>query len=142
MKYYQTFEDVCSLVERFESCEIKPDDFNHRAHLTVAAFYLLHPDFDLAAAKVRDGLFRFLSHYNLDGYNETITIFWLRVVEDFVKKEKREISVPELVNKTIEFCSDSKLVFQYYSREHLNSKEAKTSWVEPDLKSFNTETNT
>jgi hypothetical protein len=29
---------------------------------------------------------------------------------------------------------DSRLIFNYYSREHVFSEEAKSGWVEPDLK--------
>jgi len=136
MDDYQSFEEICSLVKSFESCEIKPDDFSHRVHLTAAVFYLSQSGFEEAAKNVKEGLHRFLSHYNLNGYNETITLFWLKVVEDFLRQNEKDISMLDLVNKTVEARGDSKLIFHHYSRELLNTEKAKTSWVEPDLKTL------
>lgn len=132
---YHSLEEIIALVRSFESCEIKPEEFNHCAHLTVALWYLSQSsNFEVAANKMRAGLYRFLDHYKLHGYNETITLFWLKVLERFLVQPNDESTLVQLVNKALEAHNDSKIIFQYYSRERLMSEEAKTNWIEPDLK--------
>jgi hypothetical protein len=134
-KSYQSLEEIIALVQSLESCEIEPAAFNHRAHLTVALWYLSQSScFEEAANKMRVGLLRFLSHNKLHGYNETITLFWLKVLKCFLDRRKDGNGFVELTNESVEFYSDSKIIFRHYSRERLMSDEAKANWIEPDLK--------
>ena len=40
----------------------------------------------------------------------------------------------ESVSKVRESLNDKNLAFEYYSRERIDSKEAKETWLKPDLK--------
>lgn len=133
---YKSLDEIISLVNKFETCEIEPDEFTHRAHITVATWYLTQSGFDEGEMKMKEGLHSFLSHYNLHGYNETITLFWLKAVQDFLTQSEIENSLLSLVNNAVAAFSNSKLIFEYYSEELAKSEEAKASWVEPDLKPF------
>lgn len=133
---YRSLDEIISLVNRFETCETEPNNFSHRAHITVATWYLTQSGFDEAEKKMKEGLYRFLSHYDLHGYNETITLFWLRAIQNYLTQAKAENSIINLVNEIVEVFSNSKLIFEYYSEELAKSEEAKTSWIEPDLKPF------
>lgn len=133
---YKSLDEILSLVMRFETCEIEPKDFSHGAHITVAVWYLTQSDFDEAEKKMKEGLFRFLSHYKLEGYNETITIFWLKFLKSLLKRFEDDISLVQVINETVKSCADSRIIFRYYSKEFVDTDEAKTSWVEPDLKCF------
>ena len=44
--------------------------------------------------------------------------------------------LPLAANELVATYINSKLPFEYYTRELIGSPEAKTSWVEPDLKPF------
>ena len=83
---------------------------------------------------MKEGLYRFLSHYDLHGYNETITMFWLKVLQQHLSQLKGEHSIVKLVNDAVEKYNSSKLIFQHYSQEILQTEEAKTTWIESDLK--------
>lgn len=130
---YKSPDEIIAIVKSFEMCEIKPEQFSHGLHITVAAWYLTQSSYEEAEKRMRDGLHRFLSHYNLDGYNETITLFWLKAVQDFLLQYKEKDSIVAIVNDAVGHFSDSKLIFKYYSREHLMSDEAKKKHLEPDL---------
>ncbi|MEJ7578474.1 MAG: hypothetical protein WKF74_15865 [Pyrinomonadaceae bacterium] len=40
----------------------------------------------------------------------------------------------EIVNGILEDSGDSRIVYEYYTKERLVSREAQNGWVEPDLK--------
>jgi hypothetical protein len=137
---YANESEVERVVRGFEDCETRPEDFTHAAHLTVALWYLRQSGMREATTKMRQNLLRFINHYKEQGYNETITVFWLRVVRRFMEAapaeegEGRGRSMMELANKLAATYNDSRLIYNYYSKELLSTQAAKTDWVEPDLR--------
>jgi hypothetical protein len=136
--HYKTEAEIEAVVRGFESCSTAKSDFTHLSHLTVAASYLRRMSVDLATEKMRASLFRFIDHYGIEGkYHETLTIFWMRVVRRQLDDLDPKVTILEAANAVVEALSDSRLVFEYYSEELLWSGEAKSVWVEPDLKPLN-----
>ncbi|HKP71922.1 MAG TPA: hypothetical protein VJT82_03225 [Pyrinomonadaceae bacterium] len=135
-KHYRDVREIERLVAGFESCAVPPAEFDHRAHLTVALWYVSQsPDEAAAADRMRAGLHRYTKHNNAEAvYNETVTLFWLKLVRHFLDNADAERSLAEHTYNLCETYADSKLVFEYYSREIVQTPEAKRSWVEPDLK--------
>jgi hypothetical protein len=86
MGYYQSEEEIETVAHGFESCTTAKEDFKHRSHLTIAAWYLSHLSHEEALNKIRDGLFIFLDHHGVgrEKYNETLTIFWIKLVEQAI----------------------------------------------------------
>jgi hypothetical protein len=135
---YTSDEEVEGVLRRFEAGEFVPDDFKHRHHLDAALLYVLRHGEAEALALMRGSLLRFLSGHGLGEsvYHETITAFWVRRVAAFVACAQTGRPVHELANELARECADPRLVFDYYSRELIDSKEARAGWVEPDLKEF------
>ena len=46
----------------------------------------------------------------------------------------RKLCLAESVRSIQEQLNDKNLAFEYYSRERINSKEAKEKWLPPDLR--------
>ncbi len=67
-------------------------------------------------------------------YHETITVFWLKRVRAFIERAGHGRALAELANELAESCGDSRLVFDYYSKELVGSEGARRGLVEPDLK--------
>jgi hypothetical protein len=137
--YYTSDTEIEAVVRGFESCTMPDADFSHRAHMVVALFYLHLSRLSVpqAAERMRDGLYRFLDHYGNDRqkYNETITVFWIKLVRGFLDRASTsERPLAGLANELAASYPDSKLIYDYYSKEFLSSNEARTSWVEPDRK--------
>lgn len=134
--YYSSDDEIRLLAEGFEACSLPDDDFDHRAHLAVAVWYLSNMTVEQAIERMREGLLRFLAHYGVDPqkYNETITQFWVRRLDRLLGETDSSLTLAQRANQTIERAGDSKLVFDYYSRERIFSEEARTSCAEPDLK--------
>jgi hypothetical protein len=134
--YYRDVREIEAVVDGFESCTTAKDDFTHRSHLTVAAYYLHCSNEQDATQRMRAGLIRFLDHHGVGRakFHETLTIFWIRTVWAFLKRLDQKLPLLEMTNAVIESLGDSGLVFEYYSEEVLRSEESRSGWVAPDLK--------
>jgi hypothetical protein len=133
---YRSDGEVLEVVRRFESCELPPADFNHREHLLVALCYLLRMGEADAVGRVRARLNAYVAAHGVNPslYHETITVFWLKRVRAYVARAGDDLSLAEMTNALAAECGSSRLVFDYYSKELIDSDTARREWVEPDLK--------
>lgn len=131
---YNTEDEIENVVHGFESCTTGKDDFSHKDHLAVAVWYLRH-DEKQALNLMRASLHRFLDHYDCrKNYHETLTRFWIQRVQTVVKTLPAELTLTEVTNAVVERLKDSKIAFDYYSKEIVESAAAKEKWIEPDRK--------
>ena len=129
-----TDAEILTLVDRLERCLLGKEEFHHRDHLTVAVVYLCASDLETAMDRMRTSLKRFAAHHGVTGlYHETLTRFWLLQVD---QRLDRSDCLSESVKKVQEQLNDKNLAFNYYSRERIESKEARETWVKPDLKAL------
>ncbi len=136
---YNTFDDIASLIRGFESGTLPHSKWTHRAHLTVACWYLVCHPLPEAARRIRAGIQSYNSAVGTvttreGGYHETITMFWVRMVRHFLSTATLECPLVYLINDLTGRYANKSLPFEYYSRELLMSWEARTNWIEPDLK--------
>ena len=134
---YKSDEEVILLIKAFEERTLPKNEWTHAAHLTVGLFYCLTNPVAVARNIMRDSIYWLNDTHGTpntetSGYHETMTFFWLYVVEEFLRDRPRE-NLANLANELIAACSDSKLPLKYYSRELLFSPEARRSYIEPDL---------
>lgn len=136
MKKYTTEKEISDIVSAFEGGTISRTDWKHAEHLTVALHYLSHHDYEAAYKKMREGIFNLLGAFEVDlskemPYHETMTVFWLKTVDDFRKTRDGDLGI-EIYNEMIEkFDKDYPLKF--YSRERLFSDEARKIFIAADL---------
>ncbi len=133
---YKTENEILKIVESFENGTIARGDWRHADHLLVANHYLSKHDFDAALTKMREGIFNLLRAFEIDlekemPYHETLTVFWMRTVEEF-RKTKNGVSIVELCNELVEKF-DKDFPLKFYSRERLFSDEARAEFVAGDL---------
>ena len=133
---YSNDEEVLEVVRRFESCELPPADFNHREHLLVALCYLLRMGDAEALARLREGIGRYVAAHGINPslYHETITAFWMKRVRAYLTRAEEDGRLAELLNGLAAESGSSRLIFDYYSKELIDSERARREWVEPDLK--------
>ena len=133
---YRTDEEVEEVVRRFESCELPPADFNHREHLLVALCYLLRMSEADALERFRARVNAYVAAHGVDPnlYHETITLFWLKRARAYVERAGPGPGLAETANALAAECGRSRLVFDYYSKELIDSEAARRGWVEPDLR--------
>jgi hypothetical protein len=122
------------LTRALERCEIANENFRHVSHLHVAWVYLAESSsVQQAADKTRDTLRRFAAAAGKpQKYHETITLFWVHLLSR-VRAASRGEHLEEIVHANPQLL-EKNFPLAYYSTERLFSNEARTSWVEPDLK--------
>jgi hypothetical protein len=138
---YRSSEEILKLVREFESCSLPRAEWTHHAHLVVALWYLVRHEEAVATRLVRDGIRRYnkargIKQTKTGGYHETITLFYIRVIRKFLSAANPDCTLMTLANSLINVCGDKNLPLEYYSRERLMSWEARTRWLEPDLKAL------
>jgi hypothetical protein len=122
------------LTRSLERGEIPAKNFHHAAHLHVAWVYLSESSSaQEAGGKMRETLRRFAAAAGKpEKYHETITLFWVHLLSRayatgcWGRLEEIVQTNPELLEKNFPLA--------YYSAKRLFSDEARSSWMEPDLK--------
>ena len=130
---YASDAEIEALVARFESCELPPDAVSHRVHVAMSAWCFLKLTEPQAAARIYDGLQRYVKWHRIDIYNETITWFWIKLIGKRVASMDRSRPAFAIVNEVMAGLGDSRMIFAYYTRERLQTAEARRQWIEPDL---------
>ena len=136
MKKYHTENEISELVTAFETGTISREEWKHTEHLIVALHYLSENNFEGAYRKMRNGIFNLLKAFEVDltkemPYHETLTMFWLKTVDEF-RKTKSDCSLLEITNELTE-TFDKDYPLKFYSRELLFSDGARAKFVEADL---------
>lgn len=133
---YKSEKEILTVVKSFENGTISREDWRHAEHLIVALYYLSHHDFETALVKMRNGIFNLLKSFGVDlskemPYHETLTVFWMRTVDDF-RTSKNGASMPGICNELTE-TFDKNYPLRFYSREILFSDEARRKFIDADL---------
>ena len=136
---FRTTEEILALVRRFEDCTLPRAEWTHAAHLTVALWHLLQYDWPEAVGRVSRGIRRYNAAHGIvetptGGYHETLTLFWLRAVRSFLEGGRNEARALVSLANELAARYDKSLPLEYYTRGRLFSPEARSGWVEPDLK--------
>jgi hypothetical protein len=136
MTRYRNENEIREVVEKFEICGYAAEEFSHARHLTVACWYLSTLPPEAALVRMRDGLLRFTAHHGKHGYHETLTRFWMLLLEGFLAGQAPTAALTENVNGALERFGKKDIVYEYYSREQVASETARREWVEPDLRAL------
>ena len=134
---YTKDEEILELVRSFENATIARDDWRHTEHLVVALYYTTEYELQTATDKMRAGIFNLLSAFMVDltkemPYHETLTVFWMRTVDEF-RKANAELSMFETANALVR-SFDKEHPLKFYSRGRLFSDEARSNYIEPELR--------
>src|SRR5205809_7806869 len=82
---FATDGEVAALVSAFENATIPASEFTHAAHIAVALSYLDSFSPDEALQRMREKIRFFAAHHGVTNlYHETLTTFWLRLLEHIV----------------------------------------------------------
>lgn len=127
-------KEIADLVEGFENATLRASDFTHLAHIAVALTYLDQMPADQALARMRANIRNFARRHGADRlYHETLTLFWMRLLEHLRAIYNLDFPLWRRVNLIIARWGKRFPVDAHYSRELINSQRARESWVPPDL---------
>lgn len=138
MRIFRNDEEIAKLVEGFERCELKREEWKHAEHLAVGLFYVRKFGLETAAEKMRSGILSLLERaFKVDlsaetPYHETLTLFWLRAIAEFNATAGENDTLFETANSLVKTL-DKDYPLKFYSREVLFSDAARRQFVEADL---------
>jgi hypothetical protein len=129
---------VLQLVKVFTSCTLPKHEWTHHAHFKVGLWYLLHYSPSDSIEKLRQDIKQYnvacgVENTDSQGYHETISQFYIWLIDKFVRQVDRSQSIDLLADELIDLYGDKLMPFRYYSYDRLMSKTARVEWVEPDL---------
>jgi hypothetical protein len=128
-----TEQEILRTVEGFEACTFRLEEFTHVRHMTVACWYLATLPEENALDRMRSGLQRFIRHHGKEGYHETITRFWMILLDQALRTTRTEWGIAARVADVVTRYQDKDVLYRYYTRERVLSEQARMGWVEPDL---------
>lgn len=130
--------EIDKLIVGFNTHTLPKEEWTHSAHLIVALWYVKYFGEKMAGKELN----RRISAYNaaiggvnsdMEGYHETITLTWIRIVDQFLKVHSATFEAMALKLTSVEFTRNNHPL-NFYSKEVLDSVTARKSWVEPDVK--------
>lgn len=124
--------EVGSLVAAFESAAIPPTQFTHAAHMAVALSYLAKHPLEEARERMRETLLRFTAHHHVDVYHETLTTFWMRLLDHLANNHYHDVPLWRRINLIVARWGSSAPVEAHYSQAIIKSKMARENWIAPD----------
>lgn len=126
--------DDLAFQSRFESGDLPPSAFDHRAHVRLAWIYLSQHDPDAAHRRMRSVLLAFLARNGIGAgkYHETLTRGWILAVRHFMDRTVEARSAEAFLEANPRLL-DRDILLSHYSAERLLSDEARAAFVEPDL---------
>ncbi len=125
-----------AFVRAFEDGTFPGKDYHHAQHLVVAACYLTEHGAAEATARMRTNIRRYNEAQggkNTEdaGYHETLTVFWLMLIAANLPEAAGRL---EAARRAVELFGARRDVFRnYYSFDVLNSRDARSRWIAPDL---------
>ena len=136
---FSSADELRALVDAFEACTLTHAEWTHAAHVSVAVWYVLWYGDAEATDRMRAGLHKLNAAHRVPvtptrGYHETITRFYVWLVARELRAKPIDAPLAEIANAVVDACEDRNIPLRYYSRDRLMSWEARTSWIEPDLR--------
>lgn len=122
-------------VAQFQAGTLSKEDWTHDMHLSIGLYYVFTYGLERGYKLMAEGIRTVnAKHGQNKGFHETITRAYLVLLADFVD-EYGPAPITQLNEQMLESgLSDRMLLFDFYSKDRLMSHEARTGFVEPDLK--------
>ena len=132
-KGYRSIGDDDAFLRAFESTSLPFAAWTHRNHLRMAYLYSKEEN---SYEIIKQGIINFnIANRNVvqHEFNETITSFFYKIVQLAIKEDCHCGNFLSFLQNYPEL-DRFELIFKYYSKERLYTKEAIESFVDPDLR--------
>lgn len=136
-----TTETTRQLITGFESGTLPKEQWSHEAHFVMALWYGYHQPIPRAIHSIKEGI----KKYNIsvggvndadNGYHETITVCYTRLVFQYLSMSDKN-DFDQLLSGLYALPILKKdYLLNFYTKNHLMSREARAKWVIPDKRQF------
>jgi hypothetical protein len=131
-------QNLTAFLAMFEDHRLPKSSWTHAAHVSVAACYLFGSDPGAVLPRMRAAIRGYnesagTANTPTSGYHETITVFWLRMVDEFLRQSHPASRLEAARLAVTAFAEQRALHSGYYSFNVATDTRARREWVEPDL---------
>jgi hypothetical protein len=98
----------------------------------VALSYLNEGSLEAATSRMRDSLRNFTQHHGVNVYHETVTCFWMKLLDHLATKHYCSMPLWRRINLIVERWAITDPVAAHYSRDVIKSRAARETWIDPD----------
>ncbi len=117
----------------FMGCTLPNDQFHQRDHLRLVWLLIRRLRFEAASRAVTAGIRRFAtSNGHTDKYHETMTQFWIGVVEH-ARQSRPDIDDFDEFLAVFPQLTDKHLPLRHWEPDTIFSPAARATWITPDL---------
>ena len=114
-------------------------EWTHHAHLRAGLWHVVHHGPFQAINLLRDRIRAYnesvgTANTDTSGYHETITRFYVVVIDRFLSRADRDRDLDAIADQLIAELGDQRLPLHHYSEARLFSPVARRAWIEPDLR--------
>jgi hypothetical protein len=121
-------------LKAFHESTLSSEDFRHFGHLRLAWLVLRRHLLEDALPLLSGGIRQYASSKGASGmYNETLTQFWVRIVNHSILTNPSAQEFEQFIN-TFPILLNKQLPLNHWRRETLTSNRARSDWLEPDLR--------
>lgn len=145
MEYHYVYEkEINNLTAAFISKKLPKENWTHVAHLTVAMWHLSHYPFEEALGYMRTRIIAYniavgTENSTSSGYHETLTIFWIKVLDYFRKANSHKNLLDTCNDLLISQLAYRSLPFYFYEKQTILSPAARAVFTAADKNIFNKE---
>ncbi|GAB4539085.1 MAG: hypothetical protein Tsb0014_29230 [Pleurocapsa sp.] len=112
---------IQQLIDAFLSRTLPKSEWTHEAHLKVGLWHLLHYSPDESLIRLRHGIKQYnvacgVANTDSQGYHETITRFYVWLINRFLQQVERSQPIDRLAQELIERYGDKSLIFTRLGR--------------------------
>ncbi len=117
------------LVQTFEDCTIKPEQFPHCNHVRLGYLFLTQDDFGTAVSRMTTGLKTLVTHLGIEGkYHETITVAFMVLINERMGPGEAAGGWEAFSEANKDLLSMD-ILYQYYPKEIIQSDTARRVFV-------------
>ena len=130
--------DLRAFILQFEEGTWPSTQWTHATHIAMGSYYLLTCSRDEATARIKHGLYHYhLSqggqHTDTSGYHETLTLFWIDSIEEYLRSLPASWNVLEKVTAATQYLGEQRVLHrQHYSWDLTTDPIARREWRTPD----------
>lgn len=122
---------------KFADCSLPPSFFTHEAHLRLAWIHLRQYGLAQAISTLRTQIQRYALHYGAkQKYHETITVASVKIMHQFMQDSQAETFADCMAAHPALQQDFMGLLQQHYSIDLLKDANARTTYIEADLRPF------
>lgn len=138
-RWLQNESSLDAFVEAFQQCKLTRQEWTHRAHVGVAASLVVTEGAEEALRCMRATIPRLNEsqgsvNTSQSGYHETLTVFWIRILAQFLGRLPARFSRLDKVTAAVEAYGEIRRMDRaFYEIDVLASEQARRAWVAPQV---------